>query len=465
MEEHMILTSSYGLHFKGSESAIKNTSAYYASAVKYLIPVVRVNWDAVEPISYSKGRVRLIECLIHSNKNNRAVYNFDDRFYKFPIYLRRAAIADAIGKVTTYFKLFELWIKNECEGVMPQIDTCDHLMPCFFNGNMFNWDQPGRTAQVKVYANNDWVWREIRLSKTDIRYLNSRKRLHNAKLSAPVIEKKNGHYQLRFTIQENVRLHHTPIFEQKICAVDLGVGTDAVCSVLDSKGTVLSREFINFGREKDSVSNALHRVSDFQRYHGSHDSGRLWNLAKRRNLNHARLIANAIVDYAMANDCHTIVFEHLDTAGKKKGSKKQKLVMWKHRDVQNTAERLAHRYGMRISRVCAWNTSKLAYDGSGNVKRGSDVPRSEKTESMIRHSIYKGRMEERVPYDICQFMNGKLYNCDLNASYNIGARYFIRELLKALPQIQAEVPDLGSGSSRTLADLWQLNTAIGTAVS
>lgn len=84
--------------------------------------------------------------------------------------------------------------------------------------------------------------------------------------------------------------------------------------------------------------------------------------------------------------------------------------MWKHRDVQNTAERLAHRYGMRISRVCAWNTSKLAYDGSGNVKRGSDVPRSEKTESMIRHSIYKGRMEERVPYDICQFMNGKLYN-------------------------------------------------------
>ena len=461
----MILTSSYGLHFKGSESAIKNTSAYYASAVKYLIPVVRVNWDAVEPISYSKGRVRLIECLIHSNKNNQAAYNFDNRFYKFPVYLRRAAIADAIGKVTTYFKLFELWIKNECEGVMPQIDTCDHLMPCFFNGNMFNWDQLGRTAQIKVYVNNDWVWREIRLSKTDIRYLNSRKQLHNAKLSAPVIEKKHGHYQLRFTIQENVKLHDTPIFEQKICAVDLGVGTDAVCSVLDSQGTVLSREFINFGREKDSVSNALHRVSDFQRYHGSHDSGRLWNLAKRRNLNHARLIANAIVDYAVANDCHTIVFEHLDTAGKKKGSKKQKLVMWKHRDVQNTAERLAHRYGMRISRVCAWNTSKLAYDGSGNVKRGSDVPRSEKTESMIRHSICKGRMEERVPYDICQFMNGKLYNCDLNASYNIGARYFIRELLKALPQIQAEVPDLGSGSSRTLADLWQLNTAIGTAVN
>lgn len=29
------------------------------------------------------------------------------------------------------------------------------------------------------------------------------------------------------------------------------------------------------------------------------------------------------------------------------------------------------------------------------------------------------------------FQNGKQYHCDLNATYNIGARYFIRELLKS----------------------------------
>ena len=64
---------------------------------------------------------------------------------------------------------------------------------------------------------------------------------------------------------------------------------------------------------------------------------------------------------------------------------------------------------MRVSRICAWNTSRLAYDGSGAVLRDGK-----------NHSL-------------CTFSTGKRYHCDLSASYNIGARYFIRELLKPLP--------------------------------
>ena len=40
------------------------------------------------------------------------------------------------------------------------------------------------------------------------------------------------------------------------------------------------------------------------------------------------------------------------------------------RDVQKTAMSFTHKYGMRISHVNAWNTSKLAYDSNGNVKSG-----------------------------------------------------------------------------------------------
>ena len=96
---------------------------------------------------------------------------------------------------------------------------------------------------------------------------------------------------------------------------------------------------------------------------------------------------------------------------------------------------------MRVSHVNAWNTSKLAYDGSGIVKRGKAV-------------------SEHTPYDVCRFSSGKIYNCDLSASYNIGARYFIRELIKEIPGIQAEVPDIGSGTRRTLSDLWRINDAM-----
>ena len=64
-----------------------------------------------------------------------------------------------------------------------------------------------------------------------------------------------------------------------------------------------------------------------------------------------------------------------------------------------------------------------------------------------------------MPYDMCLFTTGKMYNCDLNASYNIGARYFLRAMLKDLPNTAAEDLGIGSGTQRTLADLWKLNPA------
>ena len=105
----------------------------------------------------------------------------------------------------------------------------------------------------------------------------------------------------------------------------------------------------------------------------------------------------------------------------------------------------ANRLGMRISHICAWGTSKLAYDGSGTVQRGRDAG-------------FKS-------YSVCRFANGKIYNCDLSASYNIGARYFVRELTKSLPatarlQLQAKVPEACKRSTCTLSTLINLNAVL-----
>ena len=105
-------------------------------------------------------------------------------------------------------------------------------------------------------------------------------------------------------------------------------------------------------------------------------------------------------------------------------------------------EHKAHKLGMRIARVCAWNTSKLAYDGSGEVERN------------INGS-----------YSVCKFKTGKIYNCDLNASYNIGARYFIRELLKSCSEtdklrILANVPECSRRITCTLSSLIKLSAEL-----
>ena len=101
---------------------------------------------------------------------------------------------------------------------------------------------------------------------------------------------------------------------------------------------------------------------------------------------------------------------------------------------------MVHRNGIRVSRVCAWRTSKLAYDGSGEVVRNPE-----------NHSL-------------CTFTNGKQYNCDLSASYNIGARFFIREQIKTMPEtvrssLEAKVPAVMRRSSCVYADLLQMRKA------
>ncbi|MEQ2498822.1 zinc ribbon domain-containing protein, partial [Enterocloster bolteae] len=102
--------------------------------------------------------------------------------------------------------------------------------------------------------------------------------------------------------------------------------------------------------------------------------------------------------------------------------------------IQKAAEHKAHRAGIRIARVNARYTSQLAYDGSGEVERDEHDNRW------------------------CTFKNGKSYNCDLSASYNIGARYFIRELLKPVSAkkqslLLAKVPEAGRRTTCTLDTL------------
>ena len=221
--------------------------------------------------------------------------------------------------------------------------------------------------------------------------------------------------------------------------MDLGINTDAVCTLMQADGTILGRKFINFSSDKDRMYRTLGRIRRFQREHGSAQSRGRWSYTKRLNTELSRKTAEAIVDYAQENHADVIVFEYLEMKGKISGKKKQKLHLWRKRDIQKRCEHQAHRKGIRISRVCAWNTSRLAYDGSGAVVR------------------------DQKNHSLCTFKSGKRYHCDLSASYNIGARYFIRELLKPLPAterslLEAKVPSVKRRTSCVYADLKDLSS-------
>ena len=99
-------------------------------------------------------------------------------------------------------------------------------------------------------------------------------------------------------------------------------------------GTVLGRKFIDHPSEKDRMYRTLGRIRRSQREHGSAQTQGRWAYTKRLNTELGKKISGAIVRYAEENHADVIVFEYLEMQGKISGKKKQKLHLWRKRDIQ-----------------------------------------------------------------------------------------------------------------------------------
>ena len=404
----MKTTSSYAVELKHISKIFYPTIKIYQRAVSFCVSTFDREWSAISLVTDSKQRKGYAERLIHSTKSNQAKYpEFDKQFPKLPSYLRRSAINTALGHLQSYHSNLENWLNSKQTTKKPTLQVNLNKLPAFYkDGSYKGSPMDADRVRLKLFVNNDWIWVPFMLKHTDIEYI--RKQSAGNKLSVPTLEKKHKKWFLRFSFDENVKLTSK---RDLVLAVDLGLNTDATCCVMNKEGTVLKRKFIDFKSDKDSLYHTLNKIKRVSRLHGVKNTAKLWRIAKFKNDELARHVASAILELALEYDVDVIVFEHLDIKGKKRGSKKQKLHMWKKNTIQQLVLHKAHIHGIRISRVCPYNTSKFAYDGSGYVLRGNKA---------------------NLPtYELCQFTNGKIYNCDLSASYNIAARYFIREIEKS----------------------------------
>ena len=439
----MEIVSCYGVKIKHYNHIFKQTVELYRKAVAFFLVVCEKEWDTLSQMESSNSKLSYIEKLTHRTQKNPDIrYNFDLLFYKFPSYLRRAAINEATGKFSSYQTKLKKW-KDAPEGRIPSLPKAGFVFPSLYRDGIYK--RTGEyTAQIKVYTRNTWDWIDIQLKKGDVDYIQHH--CQNRRECAPTLQKRGKEWFLDFPFKELVALNGTPVKDQIIAAVDLGINNAATVSVMCADGTVLGRHFCQFPKEKDSLTHAINRIKKAQQ-HGARIMPRIWGRAKGINDDIASKTARFIMEVAALYNVDVIVFEHLDKPGKKRGSQKQRLHLWKYGRVQGIVTNQAHRLGMHISRINAWNTSRLAFDGSGRVLRGSE---SEKTGES---------------YSVCEFQTGKIYHCDLNATYNIGARYFIREILKSLPEterldVEAKVPACSKRSTCTLSTLISMNAVL-----
>ena len=395
----------------------------YREAVDFMIQVCLQKWEDIRKEDYLCSPVIYVERLCHRTKQNPEVpyESFDRKFYKLPSYLRRSAISDAIGKVSSYKSNLKNWEGEDpnTRGRRPSFPRAGYICPCMYRKNMYQ-RTGAYEARIKVYIRNTWDWMDIKLRKSDMDYID--RRCSGRRKCAPVLQKRGKEWHLDFPFEEFLELCDVDVADRIICAVDLGINSAATISVMCSDGTILGRHFLKLPKEQDCLTHSINRIKKAQQ-HGNRKMPRLW--AKVNGINHEISVKTAkfIMDIA---------------------------VLYKSQEVQRIVTDKAHRLGMHIARICAWNTSRLAYDGSGRVLRGKQAGSSS--------------------YSVCQFQNGKVYNCDLSASYNIGARYFIREILKSLPEkerlaLEAEVPQAAKRSTCTWSTLIRLNAELVPSVA
>lgn len=421
----------------------------YNEALAFLIDVI--NKECADLSLSTKDVVPAVEKLIHATTTNPSpkYKEFNQRFYKFPSYFRRSAIASAYGKVKSYRSNYQNWVEEKAlaqslskrfKKKPPRLQTQHKEFPVFYKNNMFTRTSD-TAAKIKVFHQNDWVWVDIMFKGQDL----YKRSVWSWKECNPKLVKVGKKYFLHIAYTSKVKFPKIKTSELKICAVDLGITNSAVCSVMDTSGTVLARKFVNQPIEKDRLYTMTNKLRKAQSMSGWISAPNFWRRIKGLQTYIIHHTSSEIVKFAQQHDCHVIVFEYLGKMRTPKnfwGAKKLrfKLRYWRKTAIQNRVEEMAHYLGIRISRVNARNTSALAFDGSGMVTRS-------------------GRK------DLAIFSKGKIYHSDLSASYNIGARYVIRTLLKTFSEkkrlmVEAKVPSLSKRTEQTLSSLINLTKAL-----
>lgn len=422
-----------------SDALMKTTADTCLAALRFCADAFLAEWNVLSPLRGVIRRKRG-EDLIHSTKTVKAACPaFDTKFPNMPSGMRRAIVADALGIVSSYLSNHRNWEAEDpaSRGAEPTFGIPDRYELTFYFQEKDMSKLDTGIVRLKLFDGTCWNWHAFRLKPSDARYT-ARIAEHRRMLS-PTIEKAYGKYRIRFAFEEKRDLVQNEFpLEHTILACDLGINAPASWCVITSDGTVHARGVIHAPAEEDRLTHLMNRARMYQQ-DGKHSKcAYRWLNAANRAL--SIRTAKAIMEAAELYNADVIVFERLDTSGRKRGGRKMRLHLWRASDVQSRVETKAHRDGMRISRVCAWGTSRYAFDGSGAVKRGKDS------------RCTKGN------YSVCEFPGGKVYNCDLSAAQNIGARYFLREYAK-----RKDCPPLPCVPKRTMSHLWMVADYYKTA--
>ncbi|NEO39478.1 MAG: IS200/IS605 family element transposase accessory protein TnpB [Moorea sp. SIOASIH] len=384
----------------------------YRRACQYLVGIIYTHWSELGELTADQ-LTPAVERLMHqtAKRPNVKYPQFNKTFYKFPSYLRRAAfakrrlrrIAFSAGQVSSFVTRYREWQsgnRKRRNAKPPRLNADTGCYPALYKGQCYKlhgYDQ----IEIKVFNGSDWIWTTVQITGLRERHLVATNKMMSPSL---VCNERYCHLSVPFACKPEKRKP-----KANVTAVDLGINTTATIAVVAHDGTVIHRYFIHPGRDIDRRDKRLKSVS----MRASKTMGKGGKLHKEfcsltydkcRRINHqiGHIVSKRIVEIAEQFNSEAIVFENLKgwkpKGGRKRSNLRQRFHGWLKAKIRNFTEMKWAELGGKVIEVVAAYTSKLAYDGSGTVKRNSKK------------------------YSLATFPSGKRFNADLNGAYNIGAR-------------------------------------------
>ena len=154
----MKILSTYSAKIKESSGAFEATAVQYRLAVGYFVDIMFKHWDGLfASLTNVTFVVRTAELLCWPTKKRPVTkYNFGQLLYKFPSYLRRAAINEAFGKVSSYQTRLKQWKVNP-QGKEPGLPKAGRTFPAMYRDVMFRPTDNRYVAKIKVVIRHDKV--------------------------------------------------------------------------------------------------------------------------------------------------------------------------------------------------------------------------------------------------------------------------------------------------------------------
>ena len=268
--------------------------------------------------------------------------------------------------------------------------------PCTV-GKWSGFDEDFTVAAIKLWDGREWLWHDI-----PIRSARNRHRLGT--IQSPMLV---ANRQCHLSVPVAMKPKSLPDAD-RVCAVDIGINTLATASIVSSHGTVVARKFFHPAADIDRRNRRGTRIRGKTASLSKGFCRGLYHKARHINEQIAQVTSRQLVDFALEHGANVIVLENLKgwrpKAGAKRSSLRQRFHGWLHRRLADRLEAKLAEAGGRVVYVYARGTSSWAFDGSGKLKR------------------------DPKQYELATFTTGKRYHCDLNASYNIAARYWASKL-------------------------------------